>query len=80
MSAERKAMWRKDIDLLLSVADYIVELVPSQQTAKDGTTMEVKIQLSRTHVTQKTKKTKTHFAPHLDLGLAHYTLYCFLAE
>ncbi|KAJ9688406.1 hypothetical protein PVL29_014206 [Vitis rotundifolia] len=47
MSAERKAMWRKDIDLLLSVADYIVELVPSQQTAKDGTTMEVMVSRQR---------------------------------
>ena len=42
MSAERKARWRKEIDWLLSVTDYIVEFVPSQQKSKDGTSMEVK--------------------------------------
>ncbi|RWW78387.1 hypothetical protein BHE74_00013393, partial [Ensete ventricosum] len=41
MPAERKARWRKEIDWLLSVTDHIVELVPSQQTSKDGSNMEV---------------------------------------
>lgn len=41
MSPERKARWRKEIDWLLSVTDHIVELVPSKQTGKDGTNMEV---------------------------------------
>lgn len=41
MSEDRKAKWKKEIDLLLSVTDYIVEFVPSQQKAKDGTNMEV---------------------------------------
>jgi hypothetical protein len=45
MPAERKATWRKEIDLLLSVTDHIVEMVPSKQTAKDGSTMEVIISL-----------------------------------
>lgn len=40
MSVERKARWRKEIDLLLSVTDYIVEFVASQQKSKDGTNME----------------------------------------
>ncbi|KAL0374362.1 UNVERIFIED_CONTAM: Rho guanine nucleotide exchange factor 8 [Sesamum radiatum] len=40
MCAERKARWKKEIDWLLSVTDYIVELVPSQQRTKDGTDME----------------------------------------
>lgn len=42
MSADRKARWRKEIDWLLCVTDYIVEFVPSQQKSKDGTQMEVK--------------------------------------
>jgi len=41
MPAERKARWRKEIDLLLSVTDYVVEMVPSQQKSKDGSNMEV---------------------------------------
>lgn len=41
MTSERKARWRKEIEWLLSVTDHIVEFVPSQQIAKDGTSMEV---------------------------------------
>ncbi|KAL6845398.1 hypothetical protein ACP4OV_024893 [Aristida adscensionis] len=41
MSSERKARWNKEIDLLLSVTDHIVEFVPLQQVCEDGTTMEV---------------------------------------
>lgn len=40
MPAERKARWRKEIDWLLSVTDYIVEFAPIKQS-KDGVTMEV---------------------------------------
>ncbi|TYG49224.1 hypothetical protein ES288_D10G077200v1 [Gossypium darwinii] len=40
MTAERKSRWRKEIDWLLSVSDCIVEFVPSQQKAKDGSNME----------------------------------------
>ncbi|KAK8559101.1 hypothetical protein V6N12_042386 [Hibiscus sabdariffa] len=40
MAPERKARWRKEMDWLLSVTDHIVEFVPSQQKAKDGTCME----------------------------------------
>jgi len=42
MPPERKARWRKEIDWLLSVTDYVVEMVPTQQKAKDGSSMEVK--------------------------------------
>lgn len=38
---DRKRKWRKEIDWLLSVTDYIVEFVPSQQIGKDGSNMEV---------------------------------------
>ncbi|XP_050233747.1 rop guanine nucleotide exchange factor 12 [Mercurialis annua] len=48
MSVERKARWRKEIDWLLSVSDYIVELVPSQQKNKDGTSMEIMVTRQRT--------------------------------
>ncbi|KAK8482000.1 hypothetical protein V6N12_010266 [Hibiscus sabdariffa] len=41
MRAERRSRWRKEIDWLLSVSDYIVELVPSQQKNKDGSNMEI---------------------------------------
>ncbi|CAL0308758.1 unnamed protein product [Lupinus luteus] len=41
MPPERKARWRKEVDWLLSVNDYIVEMVPSQQISKDGTSMEI---------------------------------------
>ncbi|XP_010254464.1 PREDICTED: rop guanine nucleotide exchange factor 9-like [Nelumbo nucifera] len=48
MSPERKARWRKEIDWLLSVTDHIVEFVPSQQKAKDGTSMEIMVTHQRT--------------------------------
>ncbi|XP_051114320.1 rho guanine nucleotide exchange factor 8-like [Andrographis paniculata] len=41
MSPERKARWKREIGWLLSVTDYIVEFVPSQQKQKDGSSMEV---------------------------------------
>ncbi|CAL9763073.1 unnamed protein product [Musa acuminata subsp. burmannicoides] len=47
MPAERKARWRKEIDWLLSVTDHIVEFVPSQQTSKDGSNMEIMITKQR---------------------------------
>ncbi|RDX64397.1 Rop guanine nucleotide exchange factor 12 [Mucuna pruriens] len=48
MSPERKARWKKEIDWLLSVTDYIVEMVPVQQKNKDGSTMEVMTTRQRT--------------------------------
>ncbi|CAK8535798.1 unnamed protein product [Lathyrus sativus] len=48
MPVERKAKWRKEIDLLLSVTDYVVEMVPSQQKNKDGTQMEIMTTRQRT--------------------------------
>lgn len=47
MSLDRKARWRKEIDWLLSVTDYIVEFVPSQQKSKDGTNMEIMVTQQR---------------------------------
>ncbi|XP_021903166.1 rho guanine nucleotide exchange factor 8-like isoform X2 [Carica papaya] len=46
MPPERKARWRKEIDWLLSVTDYIVEFVPSQQTS-NGVNMEIMVTRQR---------------------------------
>ncbi|GAA0166005.1 guanyl-nucleotide exchange factor [Lithospermum erythrorhizon] len=47
VSAEGKARWKKEVDWLLLVTDYIVEFTPSQQTSKDGTTMEIMVTQQR---------------------------------
>lgn len=47
MSVERKERWKKEVDWLLSVTDYIVEFVPSQQKSKDGTDMEIMLTQQR---------------------------------
>ncbi|KAI4380698.1 hypothetical protein MLD38_006861 [Melastoma candidum] len=47
MTQERKARWRREMGWLLSVTDHIVELVPSQQTSKDGTEMEIMVTRQR---------------------------------
>ncbi|XP_047313019.1 rop guanine nucleotide exchange factor 12-like [Impatiens glandulifera] len=41
LAPETRARWKKEMDWLLSVTDYIVEMVPIKQISKDGTTMEV---------------------------------------
>lgn len=41
MSEDRKERWRREIGWLLSVTDHIVEFSPTQQTNKDGSSIEV---------------------------------------
>ncbi|XP_010543760.1 PREDICTED: rop guanine nucleotide exchange factor 5 [Tarenaya hassleriana] len=41
LSSEKKAMWRREMEWLLSVSDHIVELTPSTQTFPDGKKLEV---------------------------------------
>lgn len=41
MSATTKERWKKEIDCLVSVTDYIVEFVTTQQKSKDGSIIEV---------------------------------------
>ncbi|KAI3714615.1 hypothetical protein L6452_21573 [Arctium lappa] len=41
MPEDRKKRWRREVSWLLSVTDCIVDFTPSQQTAKDGSNMEV---------------------------------------
>ncbi|KAI4354585.1 hypothetical protein L6164_003435 [Bauhinia variegata] len=38
---EKKAMWRREMQWLLSVSDHIVELIPTWQTFPDGSKLEV---------------------------------------
>ncbi|KAL3531758.1 hypothetical protein ACH5RR_005279 [Cinchona calisaya] len=38
---DKKLMWRRDMEWILSVSDHIVELIPSLQTFPDGSTLEV---------------------------------------
>ncbi|KAJ8440027.1 hypothetical protein Cgig2_020515 [Carnegiea gigantea] len=48
LSPENKARWKKEINWLLSVTDYIVELVPTQQMSSSGICMEVMTTKQRT--------------------------------
>ncbi|VVB00467.1 unnamed protein product [Arabis nemorensis] len=48
MAADRKMRWRREIGWLISVADHIVEFAPTQQTNKDGSSMEVMTTRQRT--------------------------------
>ncbi|KAF8117920.1 hypothetical protein N665_0008s0258 [Sinapis alba] len=48
MPPDRRARWRREIDWLLSVTDYVVEFAPSQQKNKDGTIMEIMTTRQRT--------------------------------
>ncbi|KAJ4746676.1 rop guanine nucleotide exchange factor-like protein [Rhynchospora pubera] len=41
LPAEKKILWQREMDCLLSVCDYIVELFPSSQSLPDGTKLEV---------------------------------------
>ncbi|KAK4419007.1 Rop guanine nucleotide exchange factor 7 [Sesamum alatum] len=41
LKPQKKLMWRREMDWLLSVSDHIVELIPSWQTFPDGSKLEV---------------------------------------
>ncbi|AQK88418.1 Rop guanine nucleotide exchange factor 9 [Zea mays] len=47
MADDQKSRWKKEVDWLLSVADHIVEFVPSQQVAENGTSVEIMITQQR---------------------------------
>ncbi|KAJ1384290.1 PRONE domain [Sesbania bispinosa] len=40
LRSEKKAMWRREMEWLLSVSDHIVELTPNWQTFPDGSKLE----------------------------------------
>lgn len=50
LSLERKAVWRRELEWLISVADHIIELVPSLQKFADGSSFEVMISKPRADV------------------------------
>ncbi|XP_013655911.2 rop guanine nucleotide exchange factor 6 [Brassica napus] len=41
LPSEKKTMWRREVEVLLSVSDHIVELVPSFQNIPNGSKIEV---------------------------------------
>ncbi|KAL6128719.1 hypothetical protein ACLB2K_072074 [Fragaria x ananassa] len=41
LNPEKKAMWKREMECLLSVCDYIVELTPVSQTLPNGTCVEM---------------------------------------
>ncbi|MCI16678.1 rop guanine nucleotide exchange factor 3-like, partial [Trifolium medium] len=41
LKAEKKAMWKREMNCLMSVCDYIVEFAPTAQYLDDGTIVEV---------------------------------------
>ncbi|GMH00517.1 hypothetical protein Nepgr_002356 [Nepenthes gracilis] len=50
LKAEKKLMWKREMDCLLSVCDYIVELVPASQCLQDGTDLEVMLSRPRSDI------------------------------
>ncbi|KAL8223234.1 hypothetical protein R6Q57_020633 [Mikania cordata] len=47
MKEDSKKRWRKEVEWVLSVTDHIVELVPVQHTARDGSKMEIMVTKQR---------------------------------
>ncbi|CAI9293309.1 unnamed protein product [Lactuca saligna] len=47
MKEDSKKRWRKEVDWLLSITDHIVEFVPVQHTARDGSNMEIMVTKQR---------------------------------
>ncbi|KAG9155167.1 hypothetical protein Leryth_011138 [Lithospermum erythrorhizon] len=47
LPVEKKLMWRREMEWLLSVSDHIVELIPSWQTFPDGSKLEVMTSMPR---------------------------------
>ena len=42
LHSEKELMWKREMNCLLSVCDYIVEFIPASQNLKDETVVEVK--------------------------------------
>jgi len=41
LSPEKRSMWNREMDCLLSICEYIVEFSPTVQTMPDGSTHDV---------------------------------------
>ncbi|OIV98491.1 hypothetical protein TanjilG_18775 [Lupinus angustifolius] len=50
LKPEKKAMWRREMKVLLSVCDYIVEFAPTAQYLEDGTIVEMMKSRPRTDI------------------------------
>ncbi|GAB4844486.1 hypothetical protein Ancab_037864 [Ancistrocladus abbreviatus] len=50
LKPEKKLMWKREMDCLLSVCDYILELVPVSQNFHDGADLEVMSSRPRTDI------------------------------
>ncbi|XP_014494723.1 rop guanine nucleotide exchange factor 5 [Vigna radiata var. radiata] len=50
LPSEKKEMWQREVEWLVSVSDYIVELMPSWQTFPDGSKLEVMTCRPRTDI------------------------------
>ncbi|KAJ8748984.1 hypothetical protein K2173_013423 [Erythroxylum novogranatense] len=50
LKPEKLAMWKKEMNCLLSVCDYIVEFIPKSQNLQDGTPLEVMESRSRSDI------------------------------
>ncbi|TKY47489.1 Rop guanine nucleotide exchange factor 5 [Spatholobus suberectus] len=50
LPSEKKEMWQREMEWLVSVSDYIVELMPSWQTFPDGSKLEVMTCRPRTDI------------------------------
>lgn len=44
LNLEKKAMWKREMECLLSVCDYIVEFIPKSGNLGDGAIVEVNLQ------------------------------------
>eukprot|EP01018_Ginkgo_biloba_P034407 Gb_14425 [translate_table: standard] len=47
LAAEKKLMWRREMEWFLCVSDYIVELIPACQNFPDGSSLEVMVSRPR---------------------------------
>ncbi|XP_027336599.1 rop guanine nucleotide exchange factor 3-like [Abrus precatorius] len=50
LKPEKKAMWKREMNCLLSVCDYIVEFAPTAQYLEDGTIVEMMTSRSRSDI------------------------------
>lgn len=50
LSPEKKAMWKREMDCLLSVCDYIVDFSPTSQDLDDGTSVEIMASTPRSDI------------------------------
>lgn len=46
LNPEKKALWKREMDCLLSVCDYIVEFTPKSHNLRNGAAVEVRFHSS----------------------------------